>query len=100
MQRILRFRNELVLLWRAFRAPETPMYLKVLMLAVPLYLVSPIDLVPDFIPIVGWLDDLVIVPLLVSWIVSLLPRPAPVYSRYDHRDDAGGKVIDGTARRL
>ena len=94
LNRFLQFRNELGLLWRAFRAPATPMHLKALMLLVPLYLLSPIDLLPDFIPFVGWLDDIVVIPMLVSWIVSLLPREQPA------RASAGSKTIDGTWRRL
>ncbi len=101
MHRLLRFRNELVLLWRAFMAQGTPLWLKGLMLLVPLYLISPIDLIPDFIPIAGWLDDVIVIPLLVSWLVSLLPQTARSRSSYrpDPRDD-GGPTIDGTARRL
>ena len=100
MHRILRFRNELLMLWRAFIAHGTPLWLKALMLIVPLYLVSPIDLIPDFIPIAGWLDDIVIIPLLVSWLVSLLPQPARARSTYRPPSDDDGPVIDGTARRL
>jgi uncharacterized membrane protein YkvA (DUF1232 family) len=96
MGRFFQFRNELVLLWRAFRAAETPLWLKALMLIVPLYLVSPIDLIPDFIPIAGWLDDIVVIPLLVSWLVGLIPQRATVSPRRDGK----GPVIDGTARRL
>ena len=70
MGRLLQFRTELMMLWRAFVAPQTPIWLKGLMLLVPLYLLSPLDLIPDFIPIAGWLDDVVVIPLLVSWIVS------------------------------
>ena len=92
--RFVTFRNELATLWRAFLAPGTPMHLKALMLLVPAYLLSPLDLVPDFIPLLGWLDDFVIVPLLVGWIVKMLPQPAPVHART--RD--GAKVIDGTYR--
>ena len=97
-RRFMTFRRELVLLWQAFLAPETPLRLKFLMLLVPLYLLSPIDLVPDFIPILGWLDDLVIVPLLVSWITSMLPR-AQQAAGDKPRASGAGKVIDGTARR-
>ena len=93
--RFLTFRKELATLWRAFRAPETPGHLKVLMLLVPLYLLSPIDLIPDVIPVLGWLDDLVVVPMLVSWIVRMLPQPAPV-----RRNEGDGSVIDGDYRRL
>ncbi len=96
MGRLLQFRNELVTLWRAFFAPETPMHLKVLMLLIPLYLVSPIDLIPDFIPVVGWLDDAIIIPLLVTWIVRMLPQRVPVRAT---RGD-GAPIIDGNYRRL
>jgi uncharacterized membrane protein YkvA (DUF1232 family) len=92
--RLLAFRGELVALWRAFFAPETPFHLKALMLLVPLYLVSPIDLIPDVVPLFGWLDDMVVVPLLVSWIFRMLPQPVRVHP------ERGSKVIDGTARRL
>ncbi len=101
MNRLLRFRNELVMLWRAFLLPGTPIWLKGLMLLVPLYLISPIDLIPDVIPLAGWLDDLIVIPLLVSWIVSLMPRPAGARGTYrtNARFDGDGPIIDGTARR-
>ena len=92
--RLLAFRTELVTLWRAFVAPGTPLHLKALMLLVPLYLVSPIDLIPDVVPLLGWLDDFIVIPMLVSWIVRTLPHTAPV------KPSRGDKVIDGTARRL
>lgn len=93
LARFLQFRSELAILWRAFRASETPMHLKVLMMLVPLYLISPLDLVPDFIPFAGWLDDMVIVPLLVSWIVGMLPQRAKAART------AAGQVIETTYRR-
>ena len=96
MRRLLQFKTELVTLWRAFFAPETPVYLKALMLLVPAYLISPIDLIPDFIPIAGWLDDAIIIPLLVTWIVRMLPQRAPVRAT---RGD-GTPIIDGDYRRL
>ena len=95
MGRLLQFRTELMMLWRAFVASETPIWLKGLMLLVPLYLVSPIDLIPDFIPLAGWLDDVVVIPLLVSWIVSLLPHETDRRTRGD-----GSTIIDGDYRRL
>ena len=97
MGRLLQFRNEIVMLWRAFMAPETPLWLKGLMLLVPAYLLVPLDLIPDFIPVVGWLDDIIIIPLLVSWLVTLVPRRAEARTR---NNDDGGPTIDGTARRM
>lgn len=95
MRRLLQFRDELAVLWRAFLAPETPVWLKALMLLIPGYLLSPIDLIPDFIPILGWVDDAIVIPLLVSFLVRLVPRPAPRHTRSD-----GGTIIDGDYRRL
>jgi uncharacterized membrane protein YkvA (DUF1232 family) len=95
MGRLLQFRTELMMLWRAFLAQETPLWLKGLMLIVPLYLISPLDIIPDFIPLAGWLDDMVVIPLLVSWIVSLLPQET---DRRTTRD--GTTTIDGEWRRM
>jgi len=94
MRRLLQFRTELVTLWRAFFAPETPVYLKALMLLVPAYLLSPIDLIPDFIPLAGWLDDAIVIPLLVSVIVRLLPQRVPATR------SESAPIIDGDWRRL
>jgi uncharacterized membrane protein YkvA (DUF1232 family) len=97
MRRLLQFRNELIVLWRAFLAPETPIWLKGLMLLIPAYLLSPIDIIPDFIPILGWIDDAIVIPLLVSFIVGLLPRTVDAQRS---RDDGRGPTIDGNWRRM
>ncbi len=95
MRRLLQFRNELMTLWRAFLAPETPLWLKALMLLIPAYLINPFDFIPDFLPVIGWVDDALIIPLLVSLLVRLVPQPAPVRTRSD-----GHTVIDGDYRRM
>jgi uncharacterized membrane protein YkvA (DUF1232 family) len=96
MGRLLQFRAELMILWRAFVAAETPLWLKGLMVLVPLYLISPLDIIPDFIPFAGWLDDIVVIPLLVTWIVGLLPQRAT--RTHSRSEDAS--TIDGEWRRL
>lgn len=96
MRRLLQFRVELITVWRAFFAPETPVWLKGLMLLIPAYLISPIDLIPDFIPFVGWLDDAIIIPLMVSLIVRLIPQRVPARTTRDN----GATIIDGDYRRL
>jgi uncharacterized membrane protein YkvA (DUF1232 family) len=58
------------------RSPETPWYVKALALIVAAYALSPIDLIPDFIPVVGYLDDLIIVPLGILLVIALLPEHA------------------------
>lgn len=62
--------------WLAARDPRTPWFAKALALAVAGYAVSPIDLIPDFIPIFGYLDDLIIVPLGIMLVVRLIPPEA------------------------
>ena len=81
MGRLLQFRAELMILWRAFMAPETPVWLKGLMLVVPLYLISPLDLIPDFIPVLGLLDDLVLLPLGMWLVLRLIPDDVMAESR-------------------
>jgi len=60
-------------IYLASRDPRVPWYAKALGLTVAAYALSPIDLIPDFIPVVGYLDDLVIVPLGIWLVVSLIP---------------------------
>jgi len=61
-------------LYLAARDPRVPWYAKLLAIAVAAYALSPIDLIPDFIPVLGYLDDLVIVPLGILLVVSLIPK--------------------------
>jgi uncharacterized membrane protein YkvA (DUF1232 family) len=70
-----RLRLHLVALWTLYRHPQTPRAVKWLTVAVLAYALSPIDLIPDFIPVLGLLDDLVLLPLGVALIVRLTPRP-------------------------
>ena len=60
-------------LWFALRHPAAPRWLKVGTLLIVLYVLSPIDLIPDFIPFVGFLDDIVLVPLAIRWLLRRLP---------------------------
>lgn len=61
--------------------PDTPWPVKILALLVAAYAFSPIDLIPDAIPVLGYLDDLIIVPLGVALIVYLTPAPVIEQSR-------------------
>ena len=59
--------------WLASRDRRTPWYAKTLALAIAAYALSPIDLIPDFIPVLGYLDDLIIVPLGILLVIKLIP---------------------------
>lgn len=63
----------LLALWKLFKHPDTPLAPKLVAIAVLAYAVSPIDLIPDFIPVLGVLDDLVLLPLGVALAVRLTP---------------------------
>ena len=60
-------------LYLAARDPRVPWYAKGLAVAIAAYAASPIDLIPDFIPVVGYLDDLIIVPLGIALVIKLIP---------------------------
>src|SRR5256884_6641858 len=60
--------------YRAARDPRVPWYAKALAFCVAGYALSPIDLIPDFIPVIGYLDDLIILPLGIWLVVSLIPH--------------------------
>lgn len=61
--------------WLAARDPRVPWPARLLAIAVAAYALSPIDLIPDFIPVLGWLDDLLIVPLGLWVVRRLIPDP-------------------------
>lgn len=66
-------KRDVVALWIAARSPRTPLGAKVVAGVVAAYALSPIDLIPDFIPILGYLDDVLIVPLGVALAVRMIP---------------------------
>src|SRR5947208_8856638 len=60
-------------IYRAARDPRVPWYTKALAICVAGYALSPIDLIPDFVPILGYMDDIIIVPLGILIVVKLIP---------------------------
>ena len=70
-----RLQRDVVALWLAARDPRTPWSARVLAGFVAAYALSPIDLIPDVIPVLGYLDDLLIVPAGIWLAVCLVPPP-------------------------
>jgi uncharacterized membrane protein YkvA (DUF1232 family) len=68
-----RLKSEARAVYLAYRDPRTPWYAKALAVFVVAYAFSPIDLIPDFIPVLGYLDDLLITPLGLYLCVRLIP---------------------------
>ena len=73
--KLIALRVYLIALCKLVRHPQTPRAAKWVAFAVIAYAVSPIDLIPDFIPVLGLLDDLIIIPLGVALVVRLTPKP-------------------------
>jgi uncharacterized membrane protein YkvA (DUF1232 family) len=67
-------KKELKVIYIAYKKPGVPWYAKILASVVIGYALSPIDLIPDFIPIIGYLDDLILVPLGIYLVIKLIPK--------------------------
>ena len=70
-----RIKRDAVMLWFARKHPLTPLPAKLLSAGAVAYVLSPIDLIPDFIPVLGYLDEVILVPVFIWCIVRLLPEP-------------------------
>lgn len=68
-----RLKAEIVALWFCTRHPRTPFHAKALAVALVAYAFSPIDLIPDFIPVLGYLDELIILPVGIWLVLKLVP---------------------------
>lgn len=86
--KILKF--QAYVLYYSYRDPETPLFAKIFAAIVTAYAFSPIDLIPDFIPILGYLDDLILIPLGVALVIRLIP--AEVLKR--SREKAANQLSD------
>jgi uncharacterized membrane protein YkvA (DUF1232 family) len=77
-------RRDVAALYFAGRDPRVPWYAKALAIAVAGYALSPIDLIPDFIPLLGYLDDVILVPIGIVLVLRLIPPDIMA----EHRDRA------------
>jgi uncharacterized membrane protein YkvA (DUF1232 family) len=81
-KKIVTFKSNVNTLYKAIKDPRVTWYIKFLTLILLAYIISPVDLVPDFIPILGLLDEAILVPVAVSLIVKLIPE----HIANDYRD--------------
>ena len=89
-----RIKRDGVMLWFACRDPRTPWWLKALAFFVVAYALSPIDLVPDFMPVLGFVDDVILLPVLIWFIV----RHLPPHIAQDCRQQADGWMNERKAK--
>lgn len=67
-------KKDIVVVWLVAKDQRTPVWIKILALIIAAYALSPIDLIPDFIPVLGYLDDIIIVPLGLLLVIKLTPK--------------------------
>jgi len=89
-------KRDVVALWVAARDPRVRWYVKALAGAVAAYALSPIDLIPDFIPVLGYLDDMILVPLGIALAIRLIP-PALLE---EHRQSAAARIANRPTSRI
>jgi uncharacterized membrane protein YkvA (DUF1232 family) len=74
-------KQQTLVVYFAARDPRTPWPVRLLALLIAAYALSPIDLIPDFIPVLGYLDDLILVPLGLVLVLRLVPQPVMLAAR-------------------
>ncbi|MDB5809302.1 MAG: hypothetical protein JWN94_1424 [Betaproteobacteria bacterium] len=79
-------KTETLTLWFCCKNPATPFAAKVLATLVVAYALSPIDLIPDFIPVIGYLDDVILIPIGIYFTLKLIPQPIIEASRIRARE--------------
>ncbi|MPR10931.1 YkvA family protein [Microvirga tunisiensis] len=68
-------KQDVVALYIAARDPRVPWYVKLAAAAIAAYALSPIDPIPDFIPVLGYLDELIVLPIAIALVIKLIPSP-------------------------
>lgn len=97
-KRVRHLKSETYALYLAARHPQTPWYAKLFVAGVVAYAFSPIDLIPDFIPVLGYLDDLILIPLGIIVAIKLIPPDVLAECRARAREtEANGKPVNRTA---
>lgn len=74
-KRASHLKAETFALYLAARDPRTPWYAKLFVAGIVAYAFSPIDLIPDFVPVLGYLDDLILIPMGIALAIKLIPHP-------------------------
>jgi uncharacterized membrane protein YkvA (DUF1232 family) len=92
-QKASHLKRETTALYFAYRDPRTPWYARAFSALVVAYLFSPIDLIPDFIPILGYLDDLILVPLGITLALKMIPPEVIADARKRADDPIQNKAI-------
>lgn len=80
-------KQNIITLYFASKHPDLSLKPKLLILFIIGYTMSPIDLIPDFVPIIGYLDDIIIIPLLISLVLKMIPQQILIESRKKAKEE-------------
>ena len=83
-------KSNIFLLYRGLGDPRMPFHVKILAFLIVAYIISPIDIIPDFIPILGLLDEVILVPIFLSYTVRLIP----IEIRHEYEQQETGEIED------
>lgn len=79
--------TEVVAIYLSMKDSRTPLFAKVMVVLTVSYAFSPIDIIPDFIPVLGYLDDLIIVPLMITACIKLIPKEVLIDCRIKAKEN-------------
>ena len=94
-ERAKKLKSDIPAVFLSLKAKETPWYAKAVAAITVAFALSPVDLVPDFIPVLGYLDDVILLPLLVALTVKLIPKD----TFQSYRAEAEGMWKDGKPKK-
>ena len=83
-EKVLTLKTSVFLLYSSLDDPRMPLHVKILALLIVAYIISPIDIIPDFIPVLGLLDEVILVPIMLSFTVRFIPDE--VRQEYQQQD--------------
>jgi uncharacterized membrane protein YkvA (DUF1232 family) len=87
--------QNLSILYIAYKRKDVPIIAKIVVIVAIIYALSPIDLIPDFIPVLGYLDDLIILPILIYVSIKIIPKNI----LEECKEEADKMIIDGKYKR-
>ena len=94
--RAKQLKQQTLTVYYAARDPRTPLHVRALAFLIAAYALSPIDLIPDFIPVLGYLDDVILIPLGLALVVKLTP-PEVLAAAQLQANEAASKPVSYTA---
>lgn len=94
-EKVKQLKTDIPAVFLCLKSKDTPLIARILACITIAYALSPIDLVPDFIPVLGYLDDVIILPVLIALTIKLIPKET--FDRY--RKESEGMWLNGKPKK-